>query len=119
MKTRSRLAVLGTGALVLLSTVVVSSPANATISDCNVTNRACAWIANNYSGLPGMWSSSASTLPGWDNQISSIRNRKATNIGRFSGTGYSGNVFVQAPGEAGFFNWPDTRNDSFSSLFVY
>lgn len=120
MKSKSTLAVVSASALVLVSTVVVSSPANAAIGDCNTANRACGWVENNYVGYPGKWSGDTSNLGGYNNRISSAYNRTATTIAWFPDPGYAGGwSFVQGAGAAGYFNWPDYRNDAFDSVAFY
>lgn len=118
MKSITFLASIGTVALALTSILASGTPANAAPADCG-SNRACAWLDSNYTGAIGRWTSSASSLPGFDNNISSTLNNRATTNGWFTEPGYGGSVFQVPPGGGGFFNWPDWRNDTFSSLYIY
>lgn len=118
MNARPFLASAGVAGLFLVAAVAFAAPAHAAASDCG-SNRACAWIDSNYSGAIGRWTASASTLPGFNNAISSTLNNRATTNGWFTDPGYAGSPFYVPPGGGGYFNWPDWRNDSFSSLYIY
>lgn len=108
----------GVAAAALMATIAISSPANASIGQCP-TNGACGWFDGNYSGTFGYWTSSASYLAGYNDNLSSVSNERATSIGWWTNSGYSGSVWTQSPNAAGYFTWPDWRNDSFSSLYIY
>lgn len=118
MKSRTILASTGVAALALTSVLAFGAPAHAAAADCG-SNRACAWIDANYSGAIGRWTASASSLPGFNNNISSTLNNRATTNGWFTEPGYGGSVFQVPPGGGGYFNWGDWRNDTFSSLYIY
>lgn len=102
----------------LAATIGVSAPANASIAQCT-SNKVCGWWDANYQGSFGSWTSSALTLPGFANQISSTSNRRSTSVGWFYGQGYSGTRWLQGAGSAGYFSWLDSKNDNFESMFIY
>jgi hypothetical protein len=108
----------GAAAAALLATLAINAPAKADIAQCP-TNGACGWFDGNYSGTFGYWTSSTSYLAGYNDNLSSVSNERATTIGWWTNSGYSGDVFQQTPNSAGYFTWPDWRNDSFSSLYIY
>jgi len=118
VKKRSIIGVAGAAALVAASVIGFSAPAQASITQCG-SNRACAWTDSSYAGAFGSWTSSQSSLAGFHDVISSVANNRTAYIGWFSDPGYSGSLFQQPGGAAGFFNWPDWRNDSFDSLYFY
>ena len=117
MKTRLGLAG-AAAATALIATVAVRAPASAAIQDCP-SNRACGWFNANYQGSMGAWASSSYSLPGFNDNISSMLNKRSTSIRWFYDVGYTGTSWPQGPGEGGYFQWPDWRNDQFSSLFIY
>jgi hypothetical protein len=104
--------------LAVLSVLAIATPAHASLAQCP-NSRACGWVDSNYSGAFGAWASSTSSLTGFHDVISSMANNRTAYIGWWSDPAYAGNLFQEAPGDAGFFNWPDPRNDSFDSVFFY
>ncbi|WP_407943845.1 peptidase inhibitor family I36 protein [Marisediminicola senii] len=115
-----RIAAAGAVLAVSASVLLVGPPAQAALSQCG-SSRACAWTEPNYGGPFGSWTTSRSNLQtvGFGNNISSMANNRTRSIGWFSETGYTGALFSQPAGGAGFFNFPDPRADTFSSLFLY
>ncbi len=105
-------------AVAVASTIALCPPASAAASQC-AANRACGWYDGNYSGTFGAWSGSTSYLSGFNDAISSMANRRTTQIGWFFNSGYSGERFAQSPGAYGYFSALDYRNDEYSSLFIY
>ncbi|WP_425461997.1 peptidase inhibitor family I36 protein [Mycetocola tolaasinivorans] len=113
------LIVTGLTAGALYTAIPVSAPpANASIAQCN-GRLACAWTDRQFSGAFGHWRHTTGPLLGFHNVISSVANNSDVKIGWWSQPNYRGRVFMQAAGSAGYFGWPDVRNDSFNSVRFY
>ncbi|RLP76951.1 hypothetical protein D9V32_04810 [Mycetocola tolaasinivorans] len=113
------LIVTGLTAGALYTAIPVSAPpANASIAQCN-GRLACAWTDRQFQGAFGSWSRSTGPLRGFHNVISSVANNGPRDIGWWSEPNFTGRLFVQKSGSAGFFNWPDVRNDSINSVWFY
>ena len=97
-----------------------AAPASAGVYDCP-TNRACSWVDGNYNGARLDVSGSISDLAKlktsvpFNDRISSVSNRRATNVTWFAHAGYWGISWTLSPGHTADFSG-GPYNDTMSSI---
>lgn len=97
VRSRSNAALAAVGAIALLSSLAIATPASAAVFDCT-SGKACGWANGSYTGSRNDKTASTSNYGGANNTFTSLSNNTTLTSRWYKSQGYSGTPLVRNAG---------------------